>query len=98
MNVLSKPTIIRFYEKNAAAKQGLLTWYDTVSSVTWKNINELHKSYPDADLVGDDRFDFNIQGNRYRLVAGVSFLYKDVKIKWIGTHAEYDKIKDITKI
>ncbi len=98
MNVLSKPTIIRFYEKNTTAKQGLLTWYDTVSNATWKNMNDLRRTYPDTDLVGDDRFVFNIQGNRYRLVARVSFLYKDVKIKWIGTHAEYDKIKDITKI
>jgi mRNA interferase HigB len=34
---------------------------------------------------------FNIKGNKYRLVTKISYLYKTVLIKWIGTHAEYDK-------
>jgi mRNA interferase HigB len=79
MNVLSKPTIIKIYQKHAAAKQDLPTWYDTVTNATWKNINDLHRSYPDTNLVGDDRFVFNIHGNRYRLVALISFLIKTLR-------------------
>jgi mRNA interferase HigB len=35
---------------------------------------------------------FNIGGNKYRLVAEVNFEWFGVKIKWIGTHAEYNRL------
>ncbi|MDX5422146.1 MAG: type II toxin-antitoxin system HigB family toxin [Hymenobacteraceae bacterium] len=96
MNVISIRAIHKFYEKHAGAKQALLTWYKTVSKASWKDINELWEDYPSADLVGDSRVIFNIKGNHYRLVARVSFQYKNVLIKFVGTHAEYDKIDPVT--
>jgi len=39
-----------------------------------------------------DRIVFNVKGNDYRLVAAVDFEKGIVWIKWIGTHADYDKI------
>ncbi len=41
---------------------------------------------------------FNIKGNKYRLVALVLFRNKMVYIRFIGTHTEYERIKDITTI
>lgn len=96
MNVISIRAIQRFYEKHAGAKQALLLWYKTVSKATWKDMNALWEDYPSADLVGDSRVIFNIKGNHYRLVARVNFQYKNVLIKFVGTHAEYDKIDPIT--
>ncbi|WP_114782879.1 type II toxin-antitoxin system HigB family toxin [Botryobacter ruber] len=92
MNVISIRALQRFYEKHAGAKQALLLWYKTASKATWKDMNDLWMDYPAADLVGDSRVIFNIKGNHYRLVARVSFKYKNVLIKFVGTHAEYDKI------
>jgi mRNA interferase HigB len=40
---------------------------------------------------------FNIKGNAYRLVAVIRFKIRTVFIKFIGTHAEYDKI-DVTTV
>lgn len=51
-------------------------------------------------ILGNDRYVFNIKGNDYRLVAMI-FLQAQagqVYIRWIGTHAEYDKIKDIDNL
>ena len=53
--------------------------------------------YASADFVGEGRIVFNIGGNKYRLVAWVKYSIKLVLIKWVGTHAEYDKI-DVTKV
>lgn len=50
-----------------------------------------------ADYVGNDRFVFNIRGNRYRLVAMIFFDIRTVFIRFLGTHAEYDKV-DVTII
>ena len=35
---------------------------------------------------------FNICGNRYRLIVRIVYQFKLIQIKWIGTHADYDRI------
>lgn len=42
--------------------------------------------------VGAERVVFNIKSNDYRLVVAVDFEKSIVRIKWIGTHADYDQI------
>jgi mRNA interferase HigB len=45
-----------------------------------------------ASVVTSERVVFNIKGNDYRLVAAVDFEKGIVWIKWIGSHADYDRI------
>jgi restriction system protein len=40
----------------------------------------------------DGRVVFNIKGNHYRLIVKISYDYQMIWIRFIGTHAEYDKI------
>jgi mRNA interferase HigB len=49
-----------------------------------------------ADILANDRVVFNIGGNKYRLIAAVHYRGKRVFIRFIGTHAEYDKIDAAT--
>lgn len=51
-----------------------------------------------VDYVGNDRYVFNIKGNDYRLIVVIRFVKGRVFIRFIGTHAEYDKITDIKNI
>ena len=62
------------------------------------NFNELRADFPSCDFVGNDRYVFNIKGNRYRLIAIIHFDIRTVYIRFLGTHAAYDKIKDIQNI
>jgi mRNA interferase HigB len=34
---------------------------------------------------------FNVKGNNYRLETQITFGTQVIAIKWIGTHAEYDR-------
>ena len=52
----------------------------------------MHVDFRSADFVGDDRIVFNIGGNKYRLIVRISYVYKQVLVKFVGAHAEYDKI------
>jgi mRNA interferase HigB len=51
-----------------------------------------------ADYVGGDRWVFNLRRNRYRLVVRIFFPARQVYVRFIGTHADYDRIADITTI
>jgi mRNA interferase HigB len=75
----------------------LRTWYKWAESAEWENHNQLKSDFPKADYVGNMRYVFNIKGNQYRLITLIDFERHGVLIRWIGTHAEYDKI-DVTKI
>lgn len=67
-------------------------WIDFVEEANWKSHNELKLDFPSADYVGNNRYVFNIQGNNHRLVTVVVYVTGILKIRFIGTHAEYDKI------
>jgi mRNA interferase HigB len=92
LNIRSQKKLRGFYSQHPDAKEALNTWYKVASKAEWKDLNDLKLTYPSADYVGDDRVVFNIRGNHYRLIVRINFQYKNAMIKWIGTHAEYDKI------
>jgi mRNA interferase HigB len=97
VNILKRQAIVDFYQSHADSRIPLETWFLTCKKANWENFNELQLDFPHAFPVGDNRVVFNIKGNKYRLVARVLFLYKQIQIKWIGTHGEYDKI-NVNKI
>jgi mRNA interferase HigB len=66
--------------------QHLEAWFKLVKAA------RLKEQLRSASIVSAQRVVFNIKGNDYRLVAGVNYQSQAVFIKWIGTHAEYDKI------
>jgi RelE-like HigB toxin of type II HigAB toxin-antitoxin system len=52
--------------------------------------------YPSASFLAGNRVVFNIKGNKYRVVVAVKYDFFAVYIRFIGTHAEYDKIDAAT--
>ncbi len=98
MRIVSFKRIKEFSEKHNDAESPLNLWYYTVSSKEWNSLNDIKSDFNAVDYVGNHRFVFNIKGNAYRLIAIISFNARKVYIRFIGTHSEYDKIKDIKNI
>ncbi|EJF10587.1 type II toxin-antitoxin system HigB family toxin [Pontibacter sp. BAB1700] len=93
MHVISYKTLREYYEKHAAAKQYLIAWFKTTKAAQWGTVNDLRSDFPSAELVIDGKVVFNIKANDFRLVALVGFRTKKVFVLWVGTHAEYSKIR-----
>lgn len=98
MRIVTYRRIHEFAVKHADAEIPLHVWYHTTRAKGWKNLNNIRQTFNSVDYVGNNRYVFNIKGNNYRLVAIVSFSAQKVYIRFIGTHAEYDKINDIKNI
>ena len=92
MRVIAKKILREFWEKHNDCEQQLKAWFQEASKADWKSPNEVKSEYPSASIVGNDRIVFNIKGNAYRLIVKINFDYQMVLIRFIGTHAEYDKI------
>jgi len=92
VRIIAKRTLRDFWTKHADSEQQLKAWYRETEKTEWENINDLKKDYPSASILQDNRIVFNIKGNNYRLIVKFSFEYQICWIRFIGTHAEYDKI------
>ena len=92
MNVISKRTIVEFYTKNPQAKTALEVWHSDARKSEWQTPDDIKKVYSSASFLADNRVVFNIKGNDYRLIVHIDYKRKIVRVKFIGTHAQYDKI------
>jgi mRNA interferase HigB len=98
MRVIAKKALVVFYSLHNGAKVALEDWYDKTESSDWEDFADVRRTFGSVDAVGNKRFVFNIKGNQYRLVALILFKTKMVYVRFIGTHDEYDRIKNIENI
>ena len=98
MRIISRQTLKLFCEScrgqrdYRALKGAVDSWYAEVKKADWNNSQDVKAHYATASIISADRVVFNIKGNDYRLVVSIAYPLKLVFVKWIGTHAEYDKI------
>lgn len=96
MRIIAKPHLEVFWEAHPTAEQPLKAWYDEAKNATWNTSQDIKNQYASASFLGNNRVVFNIKGNDYRLVTAVAYRFQAVYIKFIGTHAGYDKIDALT--
>lgn len=92
MRTIARRTLRDFWARHADAEQPLRAWYDDAKRARWRSPAAFKQAYAHASLVGDDRVVFNIKGDRSRLVVAMSYPYGVCDVRFIGTHAEYDRI------
>ncbi|MGB9197029.1 MAG: type II toxin-antitoxin system HigB family toxin [Terriglobales bacterium] len=98
MRIIARKTLLDFVESMRGAKDqnvvksALDSWFHEVRSADWRSPADVVREYANASIVGRDRVVFNIKGNSYRLVVAMDYHRQIVFIKWLGTHAAYDKI------
>lgn len=78
------------------AREPLLSWYAVVSKATWASPAEVKAQFGNANIVGNNRAVFNVAGNKYRLIVAFAYRVQVACVKFVGTHAEYDKVDAAT--
>ena len=98
MRVIARSTLSTFvdsmsgHKDKTAVDAALRAWYHEVQSANWRNSADVKKSFATASIVDAERVVFNIKGNSYRLVTAIDYERQVVFIKWLGSHADYDRI------
>ena len=92
MRIISKKKLREFWERHADAEEPLLAWYREVEKEDWNTPVRMKQKYPNASILGGNRVVFNIKGNKYRLVVKINYPGRIVYIRFVGTHAEYDRV------
>jgi mRNA interferase HigB len=93
MPVIALRTLREFWARQPRAEGPIRAWVAIAAKARWAGPAEIKRQFGNTvDFVGDNRVIFDLGGNKYRLVAHVSFAFGRLLVKFIGTHAEYDRI------
>jgi mRNA interferase HigB len=95
MRVIALRTIKRFIgsrPEHTDAREPMLAWYRQMLRADWASPADVKRELRSASILKDGRVVFNIAGNKYRIVVRINYPYRVVYLRFVGTHAEYDRI------
>ena len=92
MRIIARRTLRQFWENHRSAEQPLKAWYREASIATWDGPADIKRIYRHASFLKGNRVIFNVGGNKYRLVVHANYIFGILYIRFVGTHAEYDRI------
>lgn len=92
MRIINQYRLADFAVNHADSVKAINKWAETLTNGNFKQPHDLLKEFSSADYVGNDRYVFDIKGNKYRIIAVVVFTGGIVDVRFVGTHAEYNKI------
>lgn len=98
MRIFTEQALKEYAEAHPDVKVALQEWTTVVKNSKWTCFADVKRTFNSVDNVGNQHYVFNIRGNNYRLVVVIKFTIQFVYVCFIGTHAEYDKIADCSKI
>ena len=92
MRIIAWSVLASFAEKHPEAKVPLLRWRTLVRAAKWNSMEQVRFAAPNAKILNGERARFEIAGGNFRVIVAFDFVRAIAFIKFIGTHAEYDRI------
>ena len=96
MRIISRKALEEFGQKHTQAKPSLDHWERLTKAAAWTSIQEVTDVFSKSKGLNHERVRFEIQGGNYRLIVAFDFKHQAAFIKFVGTHAEYDRIDALT--
>jgi len=92
--IIARKTLREFWERPGceSSKGPLEAWFHRTKNSEWRGPHDVKSEYGSASIVKNGRVVFNIAGNKYRLVVKINYAVRQVYIRFVGTHKEYDGI------
>lgn len=92
MRIIALRALREFWERHPPAETPLRAWYADASHADWKTPADIKSAHRNASFISGNRVVFNIKGNDYRLIVAVRYAQGLMFIRFVGTHADYDRI------
>lgn len=96
MRIIYLKKLQDFSRKHSDAIKSISVFKSIVEKADWKTSIAIIESFPSAKVLNGQRARFKIVGNKYRIIVKVDFIDQTVEIRFVGTHAEYDKVDALT--
>jgi len=96
VRVIARNALVGFWSTHPETKVALERWYNRVRAAHWTSTDEVQRAAPKCKALNRERVRFQVAGGNYRLVVAFDFRRQAAFVKFIGTHAEYDRVDALT--
>jgi len=88
--VISKRELFAKAKRFPNARTALQVWLETAKAARWGSIEDIRRTFPATDIVGELAI-FNVKGGHYRLIVRMEFQSQRIYVTELLTHAQYDR-------
>jgi mRNA interferase HigB len=92
VRVISRKKIRDAGKDHPEWEASLSAWYKAAKNADWSHFPDVKQTWRNSDVVGACTI-FDISNNKCRLIVWVNYRSKKVFIRFILSHAEYDREK-----
>jgi mRNA interferase HigB len=96
MRVIARNTLVGFWTEHPEVKVAVERWYGLVKAAHWASTDDVQRAAPKSKVLNRERVRFEVAGGNSRLVAAFDFRRQVAFGKFVGTHAEDDRIDALT--
>src|SRR5262245_11006104 len=96
MRLIARSVLVAFWTRHPETKPSLERWYRLIKAASWASPDDVQVAVPKAKVLSRERVRFEVAGGNYRLIVSFDFRRQIAFVKFIGTHAEYDRIDALT--
>jgi mRNA interferase HigB len=96
MNVIARRSLEAFWVRHPETEQPLRAWLMSARTQDRRSMNAVRGTFSKASPMNAERCVFDICGGNYRLIVAFKFSARIAFVKFIGTHAEYDRVDAAT--
>lgn len=73
-----------------------MRWASAIEAGSWATMSELGGSFSGAVILNGERARFEVAGGNHRLIVSFDLRRQIAFVKFVGTHAEYDRVDALT--
>jgi mRNA interferase HigB len=96
VRIIARNRLVAFWERHPSAAPALRHWHEVALSADWRSPLDVTAAFSKAKALNGERVRFEVAGGDYRMVVAFDWRRGIAFIKFIGTHAEYDRIDALT--
>jgi mRNA interferase HigB len=96
MRIIAWSVLSSFAERHPETKVALHRWRTLIKSAKWNSMDDVRLAAPNAKILNAERARFEIAGGNFRMIVALDFNRGITFVKFIGTHADYDRVDALT--
>jgi len=96
MRIIAWKVLSAYAERHPETRIPLERWRTLVKAAKWTSMDDVRSAAPSAKILNGERERFEVAGGNHRMIVSFNFERGIAFIKFVGTHAEYDRINALT--
>lgn len=96
MRLIAASNLIAFVDTNPVSAAAIDNFRQMVKAADWKSMADVQAAASTVKILNGERARFEIAGGAFRLIVAINFTVGIVFVKFIGTHAQYDRVDALT--